>query len=1303
MSISFTEKQQHVIDARGRNLLVSAAAGSGKTAVLVERIVKLVSDGEHPVDIDRLLVVTFTNAAAAEMRERISSALGDRLAAEPENEHLQRQMTLIHNAKITTIDSFCLFVLRNQFHTIGLDPGFRIAEEGEIKLMRQDVLAEVLEEFYAAGEPDFLNCMEYFSQGRRDKAVEELVWKLSDFAMSTPFPERWLEERKKDYCIDAAGAVKEVCVSLPVGEEGGRPSVDFEKIPWVAELMRRTELLLKGCGDKLDEAIRVCEESDGPYMYGELLEREHEMVQGLMRVCGEGYDALYTAFEALKFDRLPSKKDETVSSVKREMVKGIRTEVKEQLGDIQKKFFFRGKGQTLRQMEVCGAAVGTLTDVTLAFKKAFDAKKRDKNILDFDDIEHFALSILVKTDEDGACIPTQTALEYRRFFEEILIDEYQDSNLVQEYILSCISGEDEGRYNRFMVGDVKQSIYKFRLARPELFLEKYETYGKQLFEQQTFGKQSSEQQPSKQRLPGQGIIAEKIDLHQNFRSRREVLNSVNTMFEQIMGKDVGGIVYDDLAALHMGAAYPERDERVNGTELLLFRTDEKPEELSAKEQEAYGVAAKIKELMREFQVTDKESGELRPLFYRDIVVLLRTVSGWDDIFKKALEEEGIPVHVTSRTGYFAASEVQELLHFLRILDNPLQDIPLYGVLHAYLGGFDEEEIATIRAAYPKKKYLYDAMKACVKSNSGSQEIGTPGTMKTGATKTDTEQNVQEAATAISQQLSDKIEKFLLHIDRCRRLASYLSVQELLQTILRETDYLNYVTVKPEGNKRRANVEMLLVKAAEYEKTSYFGLYHFLRYMEQLEKYEVDYGEAGLQDENADVVRIMSIHKSKGLEFPVCFVSGLAKGFQTRDVNGHLVLDIDEGIGVDYVDLARRVRGEDLRKNVIAEKLKTDNLAEEMRILYVAMTRAKEKLILTGTVKAPEKMAAAVFPLRRKKETLLPYDVLLNMGSFLDLIFAAIARNKCMDELYRKCGFEPEADNPLYDRDMSICVILSGWEERVEEKLEEAVRMEESKRRLILSDMSQDVDDALMTQMSYNFSYQYPHDNLKNLYTKTTVSELKMAGMQEETDFSFKLYEEETVVPYLPEFLKKDDSVSGSMRGSAFHKVMELFDFTELTREVNADGKATEDLLERQLAKMRKEGRLSEDYYAIVSYPKIAGFLMSETAARMGEAARAGRLFKEQPFVLGLPANRLGDEFPQDETVLVQGIIDVFFEEDGKYVLLDYKTDAVETAGELIDRYRVQLDYYAEALEQSFGHRDTERIIYSFKLGEEIRL
>ena len=1263
MGITFTETQQRVIDTRGCNLLISAAAGSGKTAVLVERIVKMVCDGENPVDIDRLLVVTFTNAAAAQMRERISRALNERLSQDPENEHLQRQTTLLYNAQITTIDSFCLFVLRNQFHTIGLDPGFRIAEEGEMKLLREDVLAQVIEDAYARAEPDFLHCMEYFSVGSRDEAVEKEVLKLYDFAMSMPFPERWLSERKNDYGL-----------SVIVADSGGSGFGGFWALAWAADLLTHVRFVLAGCLEKLETALHLCEEPDGPYPYAPLLERESEMVEKLLLTCGGGtaeepaaeqtdetavldYDALCTAFGAVQFERLPSKRDDAISPTKRDMAKGLRDEVKGILSELRTQFFAGSTKQVERQMTACGRAVESLVDLTLVFKEAFDGAKREKNILDFDDIEHFALQVLVR-EEEGKCVPTETALAYRDCYQEILIDEYQDSNLVQEYLLSCISGESEGRHNRFMVGDVKQSIYKFRLARPELFLEKYETYGQA------------------------GAENQRIDLHQNFRSRREVLDSVNGLFERLMGQEAGGIVYDEQAALHLGADYPENDSQVeddsqedspNRTELLLFQTQDAPEEISVKEQEAYGVAARIKELLRTFQVTDRGTRKLRKASYRDIVILLRTVSGWDEVFKKVLEQEGIPVHVTSRTGYFAAAEVQELLHFLRILDNPLQDIPLYGVLHSYLGGFSEEEIALVRATCPKKRYLYDALCEC------------------------------GADTA----LSHKITAFLQKISRYRDMAAYLSVHELLQTILRESGYLHYVAARSEGSRRRANVEMLLVKAADYEKTSYFGLYHFLRYMEQLEKYEVDYGEAGMQDENADVVRIMSIHKSKGLEFPICFVSGLAKGFQKREAAGVLAVDVDMGIGVDYVDPKGRVKAKNLRKNAVAVKLKRDNLAEELRILYVAMTRAEEKLILTGVVKNPEKRAAYLASCRRRKKKLLSYEVLLGQDSLLGLVMAALSGNRCLDAFYESCGLATDPGSQEYAQNLAIAVKLTGWDHVMEEKLIETILSVDAKRRLLFSDPEKEVDAELMTKMSYRFSHTYPHENLRELYAKTTVSELKKAGMQEEAEVSVKLYEEKPVVPYLPKFIENDERVTGSMRGSAFHKVMELVDFRELTREVNADRRLAETMLRSQLDRMEQEGRLSAAYREVVSVEKLTAFLTSRAALRMADAARSGRLYREQPFVMGLPANRLKDSFPSEETVLIQGIIDVFFEEEDGYVVLDYKTDAVKTPEELVRRYRVQLDYYSEALEQIFGHAEgagkpvKERILYSFKLGQEI--
>lgn len=1334
MGVSYTAEQQKVIDTHGCNLLVSAAAGSGKTAVLVERIVKMVSDAAHPVDIDRLLVVTFTNAAAAEMRERVSNAIGEKLAKEPENEHLQKQAALLHNAQITTIDSFCLFVIRNHFHTIGLDPGFRIADEGELKLLQNDVMSDVLEQCYQEGDDSFLHCMEYFSTGSRDKAVEEAVFRLYDFAMSHPFPEEWLRERKRDYEVPGLGNREPG--EEPAEESAAAAASALMNLAWMRKLMEQTDLSLQGLIERIGQCIAVSDTPDGPYMYGELLEQEKAQLEKLLTA--QSYEERYLLFSTLSFGRLSSKKDVTVSPMKRELVKSIRTEIKEQIQAMQKNYFARSSEEIVKQMAVCGEAVCALVDLTLLFQETFARTKREKNILDFDDIEHFALSILLRRGEDGGVEATETALEYRSHFAEILIDEYQDSNLVQEYLLAAISGEAEGNFNRFMVGDVKQSIYKFRLARPELFMEKYNTYGEE-----------------------EGGNTLRIDLHKNFRSREAVLVSTNAVFGQVMRVELGGIVYDDRAALYPGAVYPENacaeeicpdtvcaeevcpdtvcQEAVclkdvpekngveevcsgsgNVTELLLFALKEDQADtgkdaaddtgaLSAKQQEAYGIAGKIKELVTSFQVTDKETGKLRQASYKDIVILLRTTSGWDEEFKKILEEEGIPVHVTSKTGYFAAAEIQELLHFLQILDNPLQDIPLYGTLHSCFGGFSEEEIAVVKAAYPKKRYLYDA----VRSYAEGEEKAMSATGGEGAAQ---EASAIGRGGAAQNPLHRRLREFLDRTERYREMTVYMPVHELLQMIIREYAYLPYVMAKPGGNRRRANTEMLLVKAADYEKTSYYGLYHFLRYIEQLEKYDVDYGEAGLQDENADVVRIMSIHKSKGLEFPICFVAGLAKSFNNRDAGGRLVMDVDQGIGVDYVNPKLRVSSRNLRRNFIASGLRQDNLAEELRILYVAMTRAKEKLILTGTLKQPEKKIPSFMALQWVKEKCFAYDMLLQMGSFLDVLLYASARNRCFDGLWQLCGIDPESQNPFYKEDMKLRISILQWEDTLEAKVKETVGREDDRRKLLLFDMAGDVDridKSLLTLMSDKFSYQYPYDNLKDLYTKTTVSELKKAGMREETDFSFPLYEEEQIVPYLPKFLKQDETVSGSDRGSAFHKVMELFDFrllTELDNGKRASVSGTEVLVRAEMKRMLAEGKLSQAYYDAVSVPKIVTFLESNIAKRMAKAARAGKLHKEQPFVLGLSADRLNENFPKEETVLIQGIIDVFFEEEGSYVVVDYKTDAVSQAGELVKRYQTQLDYYAEALEQLSGYRITgegirtaEKIIYSFKLGEEIRI
>ena len=1201
MAVVYTEEQQKVIELHDRNILVSAAAGSGKTAVLVERIIQMISDESKKTDIDRLLVVTFTNAAAAEMRERIGQAIDLQLAGQPENEHLQRQAALLHNAQITTIDSFCLFIIRNNFNDIGLDPGFRVADEGEIRLLKQDVLTELLEQKYTDKEQDFLSCVEYFTGGSNDKLLEEYVERLYEFSMSNPWPEEWLEERKQDY---SATTVEEMEVSS-----------------WCRYMTEYICTILGECAERLSQAQRLSEQPGGPWYYGDTLEQESEM---LMKVSQKtSFGELYEIYESITFGRLPGKKDDSVNEDLKGQVQKIRNEVKKQIEGIRTDCFQLSPRQILDRMIKASKPVEILVELVLQFKKALDQAKREANIIDFHDMEHFALEILISRKSDGTCTATPAALEYRQFFHEILIDEYQDSNLVQELLLSCISGEEEGRFNRFMVGDVKQSIYKFRLARPELFIEKYNSYTKIDSDRQ------------------------RIDLHKNFRSRPEVLDSVNRIFTRIMGKNLGGVEYDEDAALRPGAEFPEYGR--NDTETILIGKN--PESrLSVREQEAVAIADKIRELIRDFQVTDRITGLLRPVRYSDIVILLRTTSGWAEEFKGIFEKKGIPAYISTGTGYFRTSEVRELLQLLHVLDNPLQDIPLYGVLKSFFGGFTEEELALIRSSGGKQVFLYENLKSYV----GEGE------------------------------LRDKLDGFLVWLTELRKRASYTPIHRLIQEILTQTGYLEYVLAKPGGQQRHANVEMLLTRAAAFEQTSYYGLFHFLRYMEQLEKYQVDYGEADILDENADVVRIMSIHKSKGLEFPICFISGLAKRFNRQDTTGKLIADVDMGIGVDYVDSVLRVQSRTLRKNAIAMKLKLDSLGEEIRILYVAMTRAREKMFLTGMVTDCDKQKEELELHRQEdKQERLSFGVLANAGSYLDFLLP------CLTDIHW---------------------VYPG--ESVMTEIRDSLRIMDVKRQLLLSEP----DNQLMTQMSEKFERTYPYGNLTDLFVKTTVSELKKAahnGLSEGSmedlrstqAFTKVMYEEPEIVPYIPSFIKEKEGLSGTDRGSAYHKIMELLDFKHLFEkweEIKDTGALCLEI-QRQMEDMELGGKITTVTKEAVAVTKIAQFLQTSLAERMMKAAGEDCLYKEQPFVLGLPASRLNPSFPESETILIQGIIDVFFMEGDRIVVADYKTDRVESAQELQNRYQVQLDYYGEALERLLGKKVQEKIIYSFGLNQELSL
>ncbi|MDD2971236.1 MAG: helicase-exonuclease AddAB subunit AddA [Lachnospiraceae bacterium] len=1264
MAIHFTEDQEKVITTRDKNILVAAAAGSGKTAVLVERIVQLVTDPDKKVDIDRLLIVTFTSAAASEMRERISDALSRKMEESPEDEHLQRQMTLIHNAQITTIDSFCLFVIRNNFNNIGLDPGFRVADEAELQLLRKDVLAELLEERFAEKDAQFYQCVECYSTNGREKNLEEHILQLYQFAMSYPFPEKWLLQCKKEYAPETLE--------------------DLQHSPWMQDILRQVKQLLQDSVEQLQMALQICQEPDGPYMYSPLLEREQEMLRNAT--------PNYAFFQSLTFDRLPGKKDDSVSVEKRELVKLIRNESKANLQKIRDSYFWISPEQCLADIQASAPAVEMMIDLTIQFMEKLAAAKRDKNMIDFGDMEHFALKILLEdveeTEQNGAIRtdssenqnadvfsrkgirPTKTAREYQAYFEEILIDEYQDSNLVQEYLLQSISRESQGVYNRFMVGDVKQSIYKFRLARPEIFMEKYYRYpsihGVNI---------QGVEEDKHQGLNQEAEKAVRIDLKQNFRSRKEVIESVNYIFYQIMMETIGGVIYDKDAALYLGAEYEDLREKTqestvydskfwnNDTEVILIEKDQKEETIDPKELEAMAIARKIKSFVGHFPVTDKESGALRPATYKDIVILLRSNAGWDDVFKRTLMEQGIPSYTASKTGYFTSIEIQTVLNFIRILDNPLQDIPLCAVLRSEVFQFTEEEFAKIRVLY-RKGLFYDGL-------------------------------LQYREEGTESPLVEKIQDFLEVLEKYRERIPYTPIHELLHQFMEEVGFYYYMSALPGGEQRKANLDQLLEKAIQFEATSYHGLFHFIRYIEQMQKYDVDMGEANIQDENADVVRIMSIHKSKGLEFPICFVSGLSKRFNMQDARKSLVMDLDYGIGTDYINPEQRYKTPTLRKNAIARKLQQDNIGEELRVLYVALTRAKEKLILTGTVDDLQKKITSVSQLLKRGECTLPYSSILGMNSYMDLLLSALIRHRSCAPLLESCELQPNTRNNLYEKGPDMQITVWNQETMVQGKVAESIGKELLKQKLLHAGQKEASVQKLLQKINEKFSYEYPHKILAHLYTKTTVSELKKMGQSEpsvQQEYGKLLYEEPEVVPYIPKFMQEKEEISGTTRGSAYHRVLELLDIVHVSNEAE---------IRSQMEGLVQEGRLSQEYADAVRLEKIQQFLQSDMAARMKEACEKNLLYREQPFVLGVPANEIETEFPAEEMILVQGIIDVYFVEDGKLVVADYKTDKVEHGEELWNRYRKQLDYYAKALSRLLDMPVKEKIIYSFALGCEV--
>lgn len=1278
----WTEEQLRAISEDNCNLLVAAAAGAGKTAVLVERIIRKMTQRSQPVDIDRLLIVTFTNAAAAEMRERIGAALNALLENPSQQAQLlHRQLALLGRAQITTIHSFCLEVIRGYFHYIDLDPGFRIADETESVLLKLEALEEIFEERYESENLDeaFLKLVECYSGSKDDQKLLDTVLSIYDFVRSHPHPQKWLQ--------DAAEAFR--------WTEGQ----GFDGTRWGEILKNSIMTELSGLLDRMDTAVAVLRKAQGLESYLPNFVSELSMLQGLIKACGPeagSWHALCRGFDALRFDRLPrAGKDADPES--QELVKDIRSEVKKKLDKIKNELVAADSEELERELRELYPMMQYLCGLVRELDVRYKEKKKAKGLIDFNDLEHYCLEILGHPDENGNVTATDAARELRQRYEEIYIDEYQDSNMIQEVILNILSRKEDGTPNIFMVGDVKQSIYRFRQAKPELFIEKYNTYASD-----------------------SAGLYRKILLYKNFRSRENIIHAVNDLFTQLMSEGIGEIDYNEQEALRPGAQFdaPEDEavpvggpvelhiidmKEIGGSEPdegaddqtaaenggdsaaaagMLPDEEEKPDNVRS---EAILVADRIKLLTEGFDggeplyVFDKDIGQYRPACYKDIVILLRATKNWAEVFTEELSLRGIPVYSDAGSGYFKTVEVMTVLSLLQIIDNPMQDIPLLSVLRSPIGGFTPEELIDIRLEDRNLPYHLALKKAAGKPE---------GTGRKAAV-------------------------FLARLEDWRLKAAHMLTNELIWYLYTDTGYYGYVGAMPGGMLRQANLRLLFDRARQYEETSLKGLFSFISFIDKLKSSSGDMGSAKTLGEKDDVVRIMSIHKSKGLEFPIVFVCGMGKSFNLMDINNAILLHQELGFGPDYVDYKRRVTYPTPHKQALRYKIRLESLSEEMRILYVAFTRAKEKLILTGTVKDMEKAAAKWSGCMQSYDAKLkPYEVLRG-SSCLDWLAMALIRHKDgklaeqlgMKEVSGAIENVSQWDVRIWNRDEVLRSQLKAEGDvpdfikeltELEAAAELAVQTENEGSPESTSDKGQgaepDSEPLLRKKIAEKLDWEYPYRQSEILPVKLTVTELKR--LFEDTDF------DESPQPSIsfvqkPRYLEEDTGLTAAEKGTVMHFVMQHLDFAET---------GTETEIKAQLEKMVHGELLTQMQAETVNTRKIRRFFETALGSRMKAAEK---LYREAPFNVELKSTELYPELPPnhyvDEMLLLQGIIDCYFDEGDGLVLVDYKTDYVPDGDvmQIKARYDKQIGYYAAALERITGKPVKEKYIYLFWNGEII--
>lgn len=1178
--MNYTKEQEQAVFLRNQNIMISAGAGAGKTRVLVNRMAELIMDKKHPVDASRFLVMTFTNAAAAEMKERIGAELEKRLDEEPDNRYLKQQIRKIRQADISTVHSFCNHLIRMHYSELDIDPAFRIGEEGELFLLKRQAMEELLEEAYQSGRQSFRDFVESQAPGKSDEIIEDMIGEMYRFLRGFPNAELWSEQTKKE-----AKAMAE--------------AKDFSESPAVKLLIRTAKEEAAALYEQAEQISDLMTDGLSPEKYMELYSEICRILRKLMD--SGSYDEYYGTLRKEPVPSFPRAAKAEKEWDGYEVIRGLHQKVKAAL-EKQREEIFTAPADELQKD---AAGMYPLLEEYLFLAKRFGeiyfARKKEKNVYDFDDLEHLALALLVDSyDENGKAQPSDTAKALAKKYRMIFVDEYQDTNLVQETILTMIADPSENEL--FTVGDVKQSIYRFRQARPDLFLQRMQGY----------------EASSKT-----GIC---IELRDNFRSAPGVLAFTNYIFSRLMEKDFGGVDYDEKNCLRPGGGGPmEKDEETS--EVLYFVKD------------ADGLAD---DLLLECAVIAKRIRALtgEGYTYGDIVILLRSGAGKMEPMAEFLEKAGIPVSCENKTGYFHTREITIMMNYLSVVDNVYQDIPMASVMLSPIGGFTEDELAKLRvliSAPNRADYtFYDLMRLYL--TEGKEEA-----------------------------LQEKIRRFLKQLLYFRQKKKEMPLGTLLWEIYEKTGFYYHVQLMPDGERRKENLLMLLQKAEDYEKTVFKGLFYFIRYMEQLRSYEIEMGGAGNGEEAEDVVRIMTIHKSKGLEFPVVFVSGLSRKFNRMDLNKSVLCHPDMGIGMECTDMALRVHHPSVMKKAIREKLKKDSAEEEMRILYVAMTRAQRKLILTGVVKDDELETMKRTNIRTEKRRAV---------SFSDWVIPALSdcfSGEKPSWLTMKFARWPEIED-LFSQEKDEANPFSAEQFMREIAAEDAAPVEKS------------------------FSFEYPDREAIGWKRKYSVSELKSLSQtvlpdEEIPEIHGEILPEEDIP--VPEFLKETKELQPTARGTIVHKVMELLPYGQI--ETKKDLFDSLKALEETYPEMKK---VSGKWL----YKGAESFLFCREGEEIRRADREKRLYRELPFTVGLPVSMIDPNASGEDMVVVQGIIDACGLFDDGIWLLDYKTDRIGEGEEslLLDRYRNQMLYYKAALEQITEKKVSQIYIYSFALQKYIR-